>query len=212
MLAPGTPKPESFDSFLADSRRSDTPAALWQEYLVSLRDHKPEAEYVGMLVKYEHTDRIMGKDFILDPVFEDVRIIHLVRRNLLRMVASHHLAIARGVHVRHEPIQHEINSVELPVEGVLKQLRRKQSLVETFRERLRGRPLSCEVAYEDIMHGVNVSNRLVSLLCRFFEVEDEFARTPKTVKLGPDRLKDMISNYDAVASVLSGTEFERMLE
>jgi LPS sulfotransferase NodH len=211
-LIPETHKPGSFDAFLTASTRASTPESLWREYLVDLCSENPSASYAGLLVKYEHVDRIMGRDLTRDPIFDDVRIIHLVRRNILRMVASHHLAVARGYHVLHEPIQHEITSVDLPVDGVLNHLRKKQTLVETFRGRLDGRPRTLEVAYEDIMQGEQVSDRLTSDLCRFFEVDNKFARMPETVKLGPDRLVDMVGNYDAVASVLAGSEFEEMLE
>lgn len=209
---PETPKPGSFDVFLATAPRSTDPAVLWEEYLKHLQSQKPNARYVGLLIKYEHVDRIGNRDLISDPVFDDLRIIHLVRRNTLRMLASHHLAVARGVHVSSEPLRHDMSSVDLPVDDLLRRLRKKTQLVEAFRGHLDQRPQTCEIAYEDIMSGDTVSEDLVSTLCEFFMVEDNFARQPKTVKLGPERLRDMIGNYSAVASALSGTEFETMLE
>lgn len=212
VLIPETPKPGSFDAFMADSTRPTDPPLLWAQYLIHLRMQKPNAAYVGLLVKYEHVKRIAGRDLTTDAAFYDVRIIHLVRQNILRMIASHHLAVARGVHVSSRQVHHGINSVELPAGDIVKRLRKKARLVETFRGRLRSRPHSCEIAYEDIMAGDSVNDELVLRLCDFFGVDDGFARQPRTVRLGPSQLRNMISNYDAVAKAVEGTEFEEMLE
>lgn len=211
-LIPGTSKPGSLDAFLAATARASAPEQLWHEYLIDLCDQKPSATYAGLLVKYEHVDRVMGRDFISDPAFQGVQIIHLVRRNVLRMIASHHLAVARGAHVRDERTKFDIDSVEIPADNVLGLLRKKVQLIEAFRERLKGRPRSCEIGYEEIMAGEVVSESLIARLCEFFAVDDAFPRQPKTVKLGPDRLREMIRNYDAVAEVVQGSEFEDMLE
>lgn len=212
VLIPGTPKPGSFDAFQADSARSSEPSRLWDEYLRHLQKHVSNARHVGFLVKYEHVDRVGGRDFTSDPIFTKVRVIHLVRRNILRMIASHHLAVARGVHVSHAPINHEINSVAVPADDVVNLLRKRAQMMAVFRDRLRYSPRSCEIAYEDIMNGDAVSDELILTLCGFFKVDDCFSRRPGTVQLGPRRLRDMISNYEAVASALRDTEFEGMLE
>lgn len=211
-LIPETSKPGSFDLFVASQTQGHVPTQLWQGYLDYLLGQKPSARYVGFLVKYEHVARIMGLDLTSDPFFREVRIIHLVRKNTLRMIASHHLAVARGVHVSTSKIDHEINSAEIPAGDALSQLRKKAMLVETFRQTLRSRPKTCEIAYEEIMNGEVVSEELAARLCEFFDVDDQFTRRPSTVKLGPDRLRDMISNYDAVSAALRGSEFETMLE
>jgi len=211
-LIPGTSKPGSLDGFLATAPRAGAPEQLWGEYLLDLCNHKPSATYAGLLVKYEHVDRVMGRDFISDPAFQEIQIVHLVRHNVLRMIASHHLAVARGAHVRGARTEFDIDSVEIPPDDVLRLLRKRVQLIETFRERLKDRPRSCEIAYEEIMDGELVSESLIARLCEFFAVDDAFPRQPKTVKLGPDRLREMIRNYDLVAEALRGSEFEGMLE
>jgi LPS sulfotransferase NodH len=213
VLMRNTPKPGSFDVFMDGVRQPSDPALIWRDYLGHLQKmQRSGARYVGFLVKYGDVDRIDGRDLTSDSLFDEVRIIHLIRRNILRMVASHHLAVARKLHVTSEIVQHEINSVELPADEIVRTLRKKAAAADKFRRRLAGRRYVLEVAYEDILDGGVVSDQLVGRLCKFFDVTDEFVRAPKTVKLAPEHLTALISNFDEVATAVSGTEFQEMLD
>lgn len=211
VLIPGREKRGSFDVF-ARSAGALPPASLWRNYLAHLREPKPTASYVGILVKYWLVDRIAGLDLTSDPVFADTRIVHLVRRNTLRVVASHHLATARGVHASKKHQTYEVNSVSIPPRAVLRSIQKREKTVQEFRDRLAGRPRTIEVAYEEILDGGSVSPQLIDRLCSFFEVDDRFSRKPETLKLAPEPLADLIDNYDEVASILRGTDFEYMLD
>jgi hypothetical protein len=136
----------------------------------------------------------------------------LVRRNTLRTIASHHLAVARGLHVTSEVVQHDINSVEIPADDVVSALRRKTARVGAFRERLANRPHTLEVTYEDIMHEDLIDDALIRRLCEFFDVDDKFMRRPRTLKMAPEQLRALITNYDEVAAAVSKTEFQKFLD
>lgn len=213
VLIPQTRKPGSFDSFLEATGPCAGPDVLWSQYLYHLRKAKPGAGHVGFLVKYGHIDRILNRDLISDHLFADVRVIHLTRRNVLRTVASHHLAVARKVHVARRPMHLDVDTIELPANTIVDVLRRKASSVETVRERLADSPLLVlEVAYEEIMEGEHVSEQLISKMRAFFDVPDGFSHEPKTMKLAPVELKMLLSNYSEIAAAVAGTEFQHMLD
>lgn len=212
VLIPETRKPGSFDSFLDAADSSAKPEALWSRYLSHLQETKPSASHVGFLVKYGHVDRILERDLISDPLFGDVRIIHLTRHNVLRTVASHHLAVARKVHVIRRPMQHDVDTIELPAGTIVESLRKKASSVEAVRARLAERPLVLELAYEDMMDGEYVSEQVLDQLQRFFSVSNAFERKPATTKLAPTELKRLISNYTQIAAAVQNTEFQHMLD
>lgn len=212
VLIPETEKPGSFDSFVKRVDASMPPQALWHAYLDHLCARKPGATYAGFLVKYGHVKRIANKDLTSDPLFADVRIVHLVRRNILRAIASHHLAVARNVHVVRYSASYAVNSVKLDPRTLTAALRKKAATVETFRKRLAEHPNSVELSYEDLMDGDLVASQLPSRLCGFFEVGDEFTRCPPTARLAPHRLDELVSNYEQVEHTIKQTEFADMLD
>lgn len=213
VLIPGTRKRGSFDKYIETAKStSDNPATVLDDFLDHLRSRRPTASYVGFLVKYGHADRIGGQDLTVDPAFARIRIIHLVRRNLLRLVASHRLAAARKVHVSRRPVRHKVNSVSLNTKTLVDSLRSRREQIEEMSAKLTGRPGVLEVAYEEIMSGSTVSQACLSRLTSFFGASNEFRNDPATVRLAPVRLPDLIANYTDVARILRGTEFERMLD
>lgn len=213
VFIPKTTKPGSLDSFLAERPRDSTPReVLWREYILHLHRSNPSASHVGFLVKYGHGSRFAGLSLVESPELADTRIVHLVRRNLLRVVASHHLAVARRVHVTRQRRTYDVNSVTLDPSSTLMAIRDKAKAVADQRAKLKPRARVLELAYEDIMDRGQVREETVSSLCSFFEVEDHFTRAPQTVKLAPPRLANVIDNYDDVAHALRGTDYEHMLD
>lgn len=213
VLMPSSSKPGSFDVFVARRPARQLSSRLWRSYRQHLAERRPAAKYVGMLVKYDHVTRIGGRDLISDSGFVGTRIMHLVRRNVLRLVVSHHLAVARNVHVARQEVDTKVNSVAIPPQRLIDMMSKRRSLMEEFRIRLADRHLTVELEYQDLMSAdQTTSEALVERLCKFFEVSDEFTRTPPTIKLAPMPLDQLLDNYEEIAEALEGTEFEYMLE
>lgn len=211
ILLPESKKPQSFTRFKRRSRSTD-PAGIWSEYLSYIQGPEVGARHIGFLVKYQDVSRIENLDITTHRLFASVRIIHLVRRDLLRSIASQHLARAREVYVTTRERQYAVNSVHLSPKGLLHALNQKRNLVSTFRTALANRPNSLELVYEDLLHGERVSDTISRQLATFFQVEDKFKRQPDTVQLAPEHLSDLISNYDEVARFLSEQRCQHVLD
>lgn len=211
-LLPGSTKAGSLDEFLSAQPATKDVGAQWAAYLRFLARAKPGATYAGMLVKYGHIDRFAARDLVSDPLFAELRIVHLVRRNVIRTVVSHLLAVARGIHVSRRPVSAPVEPLKIEPAELLSRARGRQEQVGRFQERLRERPNTVELFYEDLMVDSELSENSASRLSEFFVVDDKFIRRPPTVKLAPSHLAALIDNYAEVSEAVGESEFAEMLE
>ena len=65
--------------------------------------------------------------------------------------------------------------------------------------------------YEEMIDGQAVRSDTASRICDFLGVEDR-PMTSALVKVNPDSLRDIVSNYPELAAALSQTEFEDLIE
>ena len=137
---------------------------------------------------------------------QNIGVIHLIRKNKLKVLVSRLIARKRGVYVSTEPVSPVTVSVD--TRDLLGNLRRMDRLVEQHKEQFSGLPYM-EVHYEDIL-----ANRRVEFdrIADFLNVELSADSQSKVVKTSSDGLIDLIDNYADVCSVLRGTEFEQHLD
>ncbi|MBW2269958.1 MAG: sulfotransferase [Deltaproteobacteria bacterium] len=135
-----------------------------------------------------------------------VEVLHLVRRNALKILVSKAAAEATGRRHLRPGQNHEAQSVVLGVEGLVAALDRIAASVEEHRHRiaeLRHR----ELHYEELLEHPQA----------FFDTAFEFLgvdRQPVELslrKLTADSLGDALANYDEVAAALAGTRHEALL-
>jgi LPS sulfotransferase NodH len=213
VLLPGSSIRGSLDR-LSKKGRASKPHQPWTDFVRHLQTLNPGAVHVGFLLKYQHANRLADLRAARadTEMFEDMKVIHLTRRNILRAVISQYLALKRGVHVTRKTTDYQVNSVAPNPESVVSLIHQKSSKIREFRELLASHPATTEILYEDLIEHQRVSHATVERLCSFFGVDDRFARQPQTVKLTPPRLAAVVENYDQLADRLRGTKLENMLE
>jgi LPS sulfotransferase NodH len=137
-----------------------------------------------------------------------VTIIHTLRRNRLKVLVSHELAVQTGrFHSR--DLAEGPNSVLVPLRGLHARLRRIEAAERVARDTIQGLP-TIEVFYEDYVgsQGREQDARLCSALGQ--AVPEDGLSSPLS-KVSGDDLRETIRNYDEVAAKLSGTRFEHFL-
>ncbi len=140
-----------------------------------------------------------------------VLIVHTLRRNHLKMLASHTLAAQTGqFHSRNISGAATVPKIDLPLRGLTMRLRRIDSAERVARKAIRGLP-TIEVWYEDYVgpQGREIERRLCAAVGQ--QVPDSGLMS-SLVKVGSDNLRDVLSNYNDVARHLSGTPYESFLD
>jgi hypothetical protein len=138
----------------------------------------------------------------------DIRVLHLRRQNLLKVHVSRLLMDKRDRVQATAPV-HAVRTHVDPRRAVA-DMRRAQARYERF-ERLFSRHPRLPLTYEALFDGQYLQSGTANAICDFLGV----ARHPmksKIVKLNPESLRDMVSNYDELEGVISRTEFAAMLE
>lgn len=139
---------------------------------------------------------------------DDVRIIHLRRHNLLKVHVSRLLM----------PLRKRLAATTAPVEPIwihvdpaeaIDSMRKARLRYERF-ETLFERHQRLSVSYEELIDGQSLRADTEHRICDFLGV----ARHPmksRLIKLNPEALRDMVTNYDELAKAVSRTEFADML-
>ena len=137
---------------------------------------------------------------------ERFHIVHLIRRNKLKMYLS-------GLAVRKRGIVHLTKNVP-PVRVLVdtKRLLRYFNDISVQQNKLRSvfsRNPYTEITYEDFFANYSTVSAKIA---DFLEVADNGWQWPKFKKLNPDSVKDIVENYDEVVAVLKGTPFEKYVD
>jgi len=135
----------------------------------------------------------------------DVKIIHLVRENILKTILSSETKRIRNL--AHSTHAVEAVKVYLDTGKLLRHLRRRARLIEEHRMRFIDRPY-LEVAYESF---VSNRDRETQRIFKFFGIPNFCELESQLVKLNPDSLEDIIINYEEVKDALNKTEFKVFL-
>src|SRR5262249_1817765 len=144
-----------------------------------------------------------------------VRIVHLVRANLLDIVVSRETARTRGVfyssepHPSQEPDAEPI-TVSLDPSTIAARLTGLERQVRAMRRLLRlTRAPTIEVTYEDLV----ARREGFGAILQFLEVEDaDRSLSSGFRKINPFGKRQTIANYDEIRVALSSTRFARFLD
>lgn len=163
-----------------------------------------EAKAIGFKLFYLHCRRDREKH-IWDWIKNDsgIRVVLLLRRNLLKSVTSLHLAKTTNLwHVK-EPVA-ETQTVKIT--NILDELRAVEDGIAFLRDVFRDHRL-IEIHYEDVVAGPSGLRHVFEFLdVTRMDVVGKFARQERRP------LSEVISNYDEVAASLRGTRYEKFLE
>jgi hypothetical protein len=135
----------------------------------------------------------------------DVRIIHLIRRNTLKMIVSREIARKRGVYFSTKPLQPM--KVTLDENRVVKEIQRAARAVEEYRNRVAAFPV-LEVFYEEFVANQEYESRR---LLEFLNCDADVQLTSNLVKTSKDSLDALIENYAQVHRALEHSSFKCLL-
>jgi hypothetical protein len=89
-------------------------------------------------------------------------------------------------------------------------MRLVRALHNWYSRRLSRHP-KVELVYETLIEANRLSDRASILICELLDLEPE-PLGADLVKVNPDSLRDIVTNYDELVRALTGTEFEEFLE
>jgi len=148
---------------------------------------------------------------MLEPM-EDLYVIHLKRRNILRTLISSRIAYATGVYgVRSAKEEAEfrkkVNAIAYSAEQLQGDFEQTRKWEKEGEERFKNHPM-ISIDYEDM---VSHRDQTFHSITNFLGVNN---RKPKTdfMKQGTKRLRDMLKNYDQLKDEFRGSEWEVFFE
>ncbi len=138
----------------------------------------------------------------------DVKIIHLIRYNLLKRLVSHQIANTRNL--LHSKRSVSPIKVRVDPQILIEDFQRRRKRFARYRERFTGdlKVPYIEVVYESLLrqHDSEIRKAL-----KFLNVRADIPLTSDFVKVNPDSLEDIIENISEIRAVLHNTEFESYL-
>jgi hypothetical protein len=198
-----------FESYYRRHRQYDNHLARmrWSfRYLDELYSKREALDAIGMKLMY---DQLWKNPWVWAYMMSrHVRIIHLVRDNLLDIVLS-----IETLNVRKQPHAHQGDIVESPAVTLqptttLSTLKTLEFRIQTARRLLAFLPINhMEVSYERLLEHPELINDIFT----FLQVNSHLAQS-QFQKLTSSSKRELIENYDQIAQVLAGTRFERFLE
>ena len=164
---------------------------------------------VGFKLFYNHAKEGKGDNLwkYLEGL-EDLRVIHLKRKNTLKTVVSQKIAMASGVWVKrakHGAAMRE--AIELSHDECLTQFERTRRWQEEYDEYFAPKE-KMDVIFEDL---VADTDRVMYGVQSFLGVESQ-RLTAGTQKQSSKPLVEVVANYKQLRDSFSGTEWEAMFE
>jgi LPS sulfotransferase NodH len=174
-------------------------------YLEELYAPRPETRAVGMKLMYS---QLKADPWLLAYIVSRrVRVLHLVRTNLLDVIVSAETAKARSQYHAVESDAVEQPAVHLRPEQLLPELEVLQRSVDKIRLLLRVLPVpSIEISYEELTR----DGSAVYPVLRLLRVEPR-PLDSRFVKLNRRPRQRLIANFDEVERALRSTRFEGFL-
>jgi len=166
---------------------------------------------VGFKIFYHHpVDDKSGTVWNKLTKMEDLNIIHLKRRNILRSVLSKEIAHVTETWLKKDhrrAIDIKDKRVHLYENELLKAFKQTREHETTYGQMFSSNPM-IEIYYEDL-----VSNPLIE-----FQKITDFLNlrfcNPKTTlkKQNPERMSDLIVNYESIKRIFADTEWHQFFE
>jgi hypothetical protein len=187
-------------------RRNKPPWAPWEEL--------DDQELAPVMVAKIMHNQMLGSPSLDHYVLSDtdIRVIHLRRGNLLKQHVSNMLTrrskeLSRPPHAT-GPVR--AAAIRIRPRVAIWHMRVVRALHNWYSRRLSRHP-KIELVYETLIEANRLSDRSSTLICELLHLEPE-PLSAGLVKVNPDSLRDIVTNYAELAQALTGTEFEEFLE
>ena len=182
-------------------------AELVREYLDDIY-RSCEGDAVGFKLMYSEVRRIpYAYPSVLNYIDDNnIKVVQVIRKNVLKTYVSRCAAMQRKLYHVKEKV--DVSKIILNTRDVLKELKKINRENMWWQERYSGGDYY-SVCYEDFVK--NKEEESAGLL-NFLNVASDHVLTSKIVKINPDRLQDIVENYDDLYKAITGSEFEYCLE
>jgi LPS sulfotransferase NodH len=138
----------------------------------------------------------------------DIRILHLRRHNLLKMYVSRKL-MGSGKRVQSwKPL--EAAQVHIDPEEALAAMRSVRSRYQYFEDTFAAHP-RLQLVYEDLIAQQSIDPKITRSICDFLGVQRAVMKS-RLVKMNPEPLVRIVTNFRELASAISRTEFADLLD
>jgi LPS sulfotransferase NodH len=142
---------------------------------------------------------------------KDIHVLHLRRHNLLKMHVSQLLMPTRRNAIWEPHTTEPLPPVTTHVDpaAALEQMRKASARYQEFEDIFVGHR-RLPLVYEEIIDNQRLRPSEGRRICDFFGVRDQPMQS-SLIKLNPESLEAMVTNYDELASVIAKTEFAELL-
>ena len=179
---------------------------LIHDFLSGLYAEHHNAEAVGFKVNYSQINRYSEIASWIKQT--DLKILHLIRNNLLKRLVSHKISNIRNL--CHSTQSVEPIKVHIDPKVLIDDFRRRQKRFAKYKKRfidVFDLPY-LEVLYESLVSDFDTEIRKV---LKFLEVYKSMPLSSDLVKVNPDSLEDIVENYGEIKQALISSEFENFL-
>ena len=198
----------SYQKYIEESFLRKLADRFWQKglihrYLDQTYSKFEDKEAVGFKLMYSQAAK---RPDIVDWLKKNnVKVVHLIRKNHLKTVVSLELAKKRGIYASTQPL--ETTKIFLDPDSLQAQLNNRKELIEAHRSLFKENPY-LEIEYEAFVKSRQMET---SRLLAFLEVKESQKLTSELAKSNSNSLRDLIENYEEVAHQLRGSRFESFL-
>jgi LPS sulfotransferase NodH len=186
--------------------------------LASPKDVVVDAKYnsIRSLSGYWDTDH-GSNDFVSFITGHQIPVLHLIRKNILRVIISHKLAQQTGIwHRSKERPQDELlPKIRLNPGNVLSYIQYAHELTQNYQGLFSGCPNYEEIAYEDLVRERDYPHTGPNLrTVAHFLGKKAAASNQATLpfKTTPEDPSEVVENWDEVHRTLRGTEYGWMVQ
>lgn len=164
----------------------------------------------GFKMMYNQLGR--NTETILPLIFNNFRIIHLIRKNILDIIISRKHLHTKGMkHFVNDEQKNKIRTVSLNPDTIIQEIGNIERKVDFFRKLLFILPLrTLTVFYEDL---VKEKETTLNKIFKFLNVNGNIIISKTRFrKIHTIAKSDLIENFDAIQKILSATKYKEFLE
>lgn len=177
--------------------------SIVNDYLNDFFTSRPGVEAKGFKLMYGQVKRFPQVSQWCKE--SDVRVIHLIRQNLLKVIVSRKVAKERGVY--HSTKTLAPLRIRVDCRKLIPLLREVESQIDSYGKAFAYRSY-IEVSYESLVaNQAEESERIL----RFLDLNAMEPLVSNLKKVNPSSLYEVVENYQEMRDTLRGTTYERFL-
>lgn len=145
---------------------------------------------------------------------QELKVVHLTRANLLKRAVSRQNLLRRlkgtprvATTATERQVKAKKLTVDIPL--LMSYMERQQRQFDRLEQIVAEFPHVNQIDYEDLLRE---QEQVLSSVLRFLGVDPKAKLTSNLVKATPDRLEDIVANYDDVVAAISNSAYARFLD